>query len=617
MLGELSALDNRLSRLGSFSGLALSTNITGEAERDADAAIEQGLVEAQNALRFFELEWLQVDDERARPARGQRAAGIAPLLPDLVAALPPAHPQRGRGAHARRARARRAGRLAHALRPGHVDAADPLRRPRPDDLRAARARRARRIARPASAPTTRSSARSSRTPACRRRSTTRSSRIVSRWIACAATTGRAARATSRTSSRPRSSTACSTRSSATTARPPLVAHSRSGCSASSRWCSPTSTRRSVAAGRSTTARRSRSSSASFGEFAPRIERMAHDLFADGRLDAEPRTGKRGGAFCASVAQDARPFILMNFMGKLDDVRTLAHELGHGMQFELTGERQSALSHHPPLALAEVASTFAEHIVFERQLAAGDRPAGAPLAARGPRRGQLRDHLPPDAHGALRGAGVRAARRGQGAPARAAERLLDGDEPSLLRRQRSRSPRATATAGRTSRTSSTRASTPTRTCSPRSRASRSRRSSARTPSASPPPTSTSSASAARRRPRISCGARRRRDAPRCLGCRLRRARARARAGRGGHRRQRVGPLRTGAVQELARRRRSEPLHCAAHGSPAPRARYSSETAKHAVATRERTRKRERPSTAGERRPMRVYGRRRRGRRRGSC
>ena len=39
-----------------------------------------------------------------------------------------------------------------------------------------------------------------------------------------------------------------------------------------------------------------------------------------------------------------------------------------MQFELTGERQSALSHHPPLALAEVASTFAEHIVFERQLA---------------------------------------------------------------------------------------------------------------------------------------------------------------------------------------------------------------------------------------------------------
>ena len=72
---------------------------------------------------------------------------------------------------------------------------------------------------------------------------------------------------------------------------------------------------------------------SFGEFSPRIEKMAFDVFADNRLDAEPRNGKRGGAFCASIAQDAKPFILMNFLGKLDDVRTLAHELGHGMQFE--------------------------------------------------------------------------------------------------------------------------------------------------------------------------------------------------------------------------------------------------------------------------------------------
>ena len=77
LLDELAALDNRLSRLGSFSGLALSTNITGEVERDADAAIEQGLVEAQNALRFFELEWLQVDDERAGHACREREPGSA------------------------------------------------------------------------------------------------------------------------------------------------------------------------------------------------------------------------------------------------------------------------------------------------------------------------------------------------------------------------------------------------------------------------------------------------------------------------------------------------------------------------------------------------------------
>ena len=40
-----------------------------------------------------------------------------------------------------------------------------------------------------------------------------------------------------------------------------------------------------------------------------------------------------------------------------------------MQFQLAGERQTALSHHPPLALAEVPSTFAEMIVTDRLLAA--------------------------------------------------------------------------------------------------------------------------------------------------------------------------------------------------------------------------------------------------------
>jgi oligoendopeptidase F len=54
---------------------------------------------------------------------------------------------------------------------------------------------------------------------------------------------------------------------------------------------------------------------------------------------------------------------------MDDVRTLAHEIGHAMQFQLAGERQTALSHHPPLALAEVPSTFAEMIVTDRLLAA--------------------------------------------------------------------------------------------------------------------------------------------------------------------------------------------------------------------------------------------------------
>lgn len=108
--------------------------------------------------------------------------------------------------------------------------------------------------------------------------------------------------------------------------------------------------------------------ASFRAFSPRIGDIAEGFFADERIDAEPRTGKRGGAFCASVAQDATPFMLMNYTDRMDDVMTLAHELGHGMHFTLSAERQTALSFHTGLALAEVPSTFAEIIAFDHLMA---------------------------------------------------------------------------------------------------------------------------------------------------------------------------------------------------------------------------------------------------------
>ncbi len=107
---------------------------------------------------------------------------------------------------------------------------------------------------------------------------------------------------------------------------------------------------------------------SFRAFSPRVGDIAEGFFADERIDAEPRTGKRGGAFCASVAQDAQPFVLMNYTDRMDDVMTLAHELGHGMHFTVAAQQQTALSFHTGLALAEVPSTFAEMIAFDHLLA---------------------------------------------------------------------------------------------------------------------------------------------------------------------------------------------------------------------------------------------------------
>ena len=65
---------------------------------------------------------------------------------------------------------------------------------------------------------------------------------------------------------------------------------------------------------------------------------------------------------------------MNFTDRMDDVMTLAHELGHGMHFTLAARAQTALSFGTGLALAEVPSTFAELIAFDHLMEVETDPA---------------------------------------------------------------------------------------------------------------------------------------------------------------------------------------------------------------------------------------------------
>ncbi len=106
----------------------------------------------------------------------------------------------------------------------------------------------------------------------------------------------------------------------------------------------------------------------FGRFSPRIAAIAEGFWRESRIDAEPRPGKRGGAFCAPVATDVSPYVLLNYTDRMDDVMTMAHELGHGMHFALSFEHQTALSAHTGIALAEVPSTFAELLAFDHIMA---------------------------------------------------------------------------------------------------------------------------------------------------------------------------------------------------------------------------------------------------------
>ncbi len=102
---------------------------------------------------------------------------------------------------------------------------------------------------------------------------------------------------------------------------------------------------------------------SFGKFSPVIADSAEEFFTNGWIDAEPRKGKRGGAFCSYVTPDLHPYVLVNYLDRMDDVMTLGHELGHGVHADLAHE-QTYFNFSSVLPVAELASTFGEMLVFE-------------------------------------------------------------------------------------------------------------------------------------------------------------------------------------------------------------------------------------------------------------
>jgi oligoendopeptidase F len=105
----------------------------------------------------------------------------------------------------------------------------------------------------------------------------------------------------------------------------------------------------------------------FHNFEPRVEELARRVFEQNHLDSEVRYGKMSGAFCATVAPDVTPWVLVNYLGRPDDVATLAHELGHAVHSQLAADH-SLFTFHSSLPLAETASTFGEMILVDRLLA---------------------------------------------------------------------------------------------------------------------------------------------------------------------------------------------------------------------------------------------------------
>jgi oligoendopeptidase F len=102
----------------------------------------------------------------------------------------------------------------------------------------------------------------------------------------------------------------------------------------------------------------------FGQFSGEMSQRADEFFDKNWIDAEPRNGKTGGAFCSYNTPDTHPVIMMSYLNKMDNVMTLAHELGHGVHASLS-RAQSYFNFHGTLPLAELASIFGEQVVFDR------------------------------------------------------------------------------------------------------------------------------------------------------------------------------------------------------------------------------------------------------------
>ena len=90
-------------------------------------------------------------------------------------------------------------------------------------------------------------------------------------------------------------------------------------------------------------------------------------FRERWIDVYENDGKRSGAYSASV-YGVHPYMLLNWTDTLDDVFTLAHEMGHSMHTMLSHERQPFVYSDYTIFVAEVPSTLNEALLLEHLLA---------------------------------------------------------------------------------------------------------------------------------------------------------------------------------------------------------------------------------------------------------
>lgn len=96
-----------------------------------------------------------------------------------------------------------------------------------------------------------------------------------------------------------------------------------------------------------------------------ISKMNHGIEA-GWIDVYENEGKTSGAYSFG-SYDSMPYILLNYNGKLKDVFTIVHEMGHSMHSYFTRHNQPFVYGGHSIFTAEVASTVNESLLMQHLL----------------------------------------------------------------------------------------------------------------------------------------------------------------------------------------------------------------------------------------------------------
>ncbi|MEX2542730.1 MAG: M3 family oligoendopeptidase, partial [Trueperaceae bacterium] len=113
----------------------------------------------------------------------------------------------------------------------------------------------------------------------------------------------------------------------------------------------------------------------FANYSAGLAAFADRAFGERWMDAPSRKGKVNGAYCMSVPGKRESRVLLNFGGKLDDLFTIAHELGHAFHNDCMFRfGRTNLQRSTPMTLAETASIFCETLAMNALLESADEPS---------------------------------------------------------------------------------------------------------------------------------------------------------------------------------------------------------------------------------------------------